>query len=155
MEGHKLLEVCQKGVNCKMQKWECIIIFRESQLRWAGMKHFIKGHERKLKRTLDFFGCNVSGNYWPLCSPDMPFISRRPISVLKEQPAIIKVEITLAVHSEQVPNIIEQRRLQYSQGRRAMKTPHPKNAINTSRGHFQWGYAENCITKEVLKLPFH
>lgn len=78
----------KKGVNYKMQKWEYVIIFRESQLRWAGMKHFIKGQE--LKRTLDFFGCNVSGNYWPLCSPEMPFISRRSISVLKEQPAIIK-----------------------------------------------------------------
>jgi hypothetical protein len=55
-----------------------------------------------------------------------PSISRRPTMVLKEQPAIIKVEITLAVHSEHVPNIIEQKRLQYSQGRRAMKIPYPK-----------------------------
>lgn len=80
----------------------------------------------RIEKNPRFLGCNVSGDYWPLYSLEMPLISRRPTSVLKEQPAVIKVEITSAVHSEHVPNIIEQSRLQYSQSRRAMKTPHPK-----------------------------
>lgn len=59
----------------------------------------------------------------------MPTVARRATEYSHNKPAIIKVKITLGTHSEQVLNIIEQRKVQDSQSRGALETLYPRTLL--------------------------